>query len=165
MKCEKCGKNVATTHIHTVINGKVTDMHICGYCAKNHGIGRFGHLGLMNLLASVYDDTSINSKENNNTDRCNTCGASFGDIAGSGFIGCPDCYKFFVKQLNPTLKRIHGNSGHIGKIPSSAAPRLNTISKVEQLKRRLAEAIETENFELAATLRDRIREMEGGISK
>ncbi len=165
MKCEKCGRNVATTHIHTVINGKVTDMHLCGYCAKNHGLGRFEHLGLMNLLASVYDDTNLNSKENNDTDRCNNCGASFADIAGCGLIGCPDCYKYFMKQLNPTLKRIHGLGGHIGKIPSSSAPRLNTVSKVEQLKRRLSEAIETENFELAVTLRDRIRELEGGNAK
>jgi len=164
MKCEKCGKNVATTHIHTVINGKVTEMHICGYCAKNHGIGRFEHLGLMNLLASVYDDTSLGSIEKNNSERCTTCGASFADIAGCGLIGCPDCYKFFMKQLNPTLKRIHGNSGHIGKIPSSSAPRLSTVSRVEQLKRRLAKAVETENFELAAALRDRIREIEGGNS-
>lgn len=165
MKCEKCGKNVATTHIHTVINGKVTDMHLCGYCAKNHGVGRFEHLGLMNLLASVYDDSNLNSKENNNFDRCNTCGVSFADIACSGLIGCPDCYKYFAKQLNPTLKRIHGNNGHIGKIPYSSAPRLNNASIVEQLKRRLAEAIKTENFELAATLRDRIREIEKGDEK
>ncbi len=165
MKCEKCGRNVATTHIHTVINGKVTEMHLCGYCAKNHGINRFEHLGLMNLLASVFDDKELNPQAEKSTERCNTCGASFADIAGCGLIGCGDCYKFFSKQLNPTLKRIHGSSGHIGKIPSSSAPRLNTVSRVEQLKRRLSEAIETENFELAATLRDRIREIEGGNAK
>ncbi len=161
MKCEKCGKNPATTHIHTVINGKVTDMHICGYCAANSGINRFEQLGLMNLLATIFDDASLNPKTMEASIKCNTCGATFADIAGCGLIGCPDCYKTFNKQLTSTLKRIHGSSGHIGKIPSSSAPRLNTVSELEMLKSQLQDAINTENFEHAATLRDRIREIEG----
>lgn len=165
MKCEKCGKNVATTHIHSVINGEVTEIHLCGYCAANNGINKFEHLGLMNLLATVFDDSTLNPKSIDNATKCETCGATFADIASCGLIGCPDCYKTFSKQLTPTLRRIHGNTGHIGKIPSSSAPRLSTVSKIDELKRRLQDAIKTENFELAATLRDRIREMEGRGNK
>ena len=162
MKCEKCGKNTATTHIHTVINGHVTDMNLCGYCAANSGLDRFEHLGLMNLLASVFDDNALNPDTEEKEIRCPGCGSTFADIAGSGLLGCEECYTTFYRQLMPTLNRIHGRSPHVGKIPQSSAPRLSPTSRVEQLKKRLDRAVAAENFELAATLRDEIRSIEGG---
>lgn len=161
MKCEKCGVNTATTHIHTVINGKVTDMNLCGYCAANSGLNKFGHMGLINLLASVFDDTSLNPPTAGVETICPDCGASFADIAACGLVGCPNCYRTFYRQLLPTVKRIHGRTNHAGKIPQSSAPRLSDESRVENLKRRMKRAVDAENFELAATLRDQIKELEG----
>ncbi len=161
MKCEKCGVNNATTHIHTVINGKVTDMNLCGYCAANTGLNKYGHMGLINLLASVFDDASLNPKISGDGYRCGGCGATFADIAAGGLVGCPECYRTFYRQLFPTVKRIHGRTNHAGKIPQSSAPRLGKESRIEGLRRQMAKAVETENFELAATLRDEIKEIEG----
>ncbi len=47
------------------------------------------------------------------------------------------------------------------KIPQSSAPRLSDESRVENLKRRMKRAVDAENFELAATLREQIKELEG----
>ena len=33
MKCDRCGKNEATFHYKTNINGRVTEAHLCPDCA------------------------------------------------------------------------------------------------------------------------------------
>ncbi len=162
MKCEKCGKYIATTHIHTVINGRVTDMNLCGYCASGAGLGRFGRLGIMNMMASAFDDEALNPKmPKGYEDVCKQCGASFSDIASKGRMGCAECYKTFYRQLYPTLRRIHGATHHQGKIPLSSSPRLSSTSRIEELKKQLKDAVEVENFELAAKIRDEINLLKG----
>ena len=42
MICQICGKNLATVHYRSVINGKIREIYMCGECAarggKNSGI-------------------------------------------------------------------------------------------------------------------------------
>lgn len=161
MKCEKCGR-LATTHIHSVINGIVTEKHLCGYCAANVNYDKFGTLGVMNLLANVFNDETLNPKLESGSDiKCKNCGATFKDIAESGLIGCYKCYETFNKQLFPTIKRIHGKTRHIGKIPLVSSPRIASTPNISVLKAKLKVAIQNENFEYAAVLRDQIKELEG----
>ncbi len=163
MKCEKCGKYTATTHIHTVIDGRATDMHICGYCASGSGLRRFGSLGIMNMLNSVLDDEAVGMKKSQSYEQtCPQCGITFSEIASSGKLGCAYCYKTFYKKLYPSLRRIHGATHHQGKIPISSSPRLSSTSRIEELKKQLKDAIEVENFELAAKLRDEINLLKEG---
>ena len=37
MKCDRCGKNEATFHYKTNINGRVTEAHLCPDCARAMG--------------------------------------------------------------------------------------------------------------------------------
>ena len=39
MLCQSCGKKTATTHIKTIVNGKLTEYHLCPDCAKQKGYG------------------------------------------------------------------------------------------------------------------------------
>ena len=160
MKCERCGRP-ATTHIHTVINGLVVEKHLCGYCESMIQLNNFGNLGVMNLLASVFSDESLNAKNDITEKRCRGCGSLYSDIASKGLLGCDKCYETFYKQLFPTLKRIHGNTRHFGKIPLNASPRLASVPDASVLKINLKKAVEEENYELAAKLRDQIRALEG----
>ena len=158
MKCEKCGKYTATTHIHTVIGGRATDMHICGYCASGSGLRRFGRLGMMNIMAAALEDDSNDLKKAQGYENaCPQCGITFSEIASSGKLGCADCYKTFYKKLYPSLRRTHGATHHQGKIPISSSPRLSSTSRIDELKKQLKDAVEVENFELAAKLRDEIK--------
>ena len=37
MMCQSCGKKTATTHIKTIVNGKLAEYHLCADCAKQKG--------------------------------------------------------------------------------------------------------------------------------
>ena len=160
MLCEKCGKNNATTHIRSVVNGVVVEKNLCGYCAASEGYGSLGDNSLTQMLASMLGDVlSVGSVAKT---KCPCCSVDFSYIAESGKAGCPECYKTFYEQLLPYLKRVHGSTKHSGKIPNRAP--LAIVEKedtVSSLKSRLASLIAEENFEEAALVRDKIRELEG----
>lgn len=168
MICQSCGKKTATTHIKTIVNGKLTQYHLCAECAREKGYANlFSNWGLdfSNMLGGLIG-SDPHSQE---ILRCEKCGASFEEISKSGKIGCADCYKTFRQKLLPVIQRIHGTTQHKGKVPGGSALRLadprNQImpveeTPVEEKKRLLKKAIEAQEFEQAAILRDEIKELE-----
>jgi protein arginine kinase activator len=93
--------------------------------------------------------------------RCPTCGSTLKDFRDSGRLGCADCYGSFDAHLRDLLRRLHGSSQHVGEryaVPGGAGadPRARLLELKDQLRR----AVDAENFELAAELRDRIKVME-----
>ncbi len=161
MLCQKCGKNTATTHIKTVINGTVSELNLCGYCAAKGGYSGFSKGSISNMLASMLGQT-MQMGEKVPEKNCTCCGMSFSEIAESGKVGCSNCYTEFKKELTPYLKRIHGSVKHNGKIAGS---KLLTVIKEENrldaLKARLAELVAAEKYEEAAVVRDEIKKEEG----
>lgn len=160
MLCDKCGKNVATTHIRSVVNGKKTEKHLCAECAAKEGIGGLGNMGLDSMLASMFGD-ALSPGLSGAQSRCKCCGSTFADIAKNGKAGCPECYKTFYNEFLPYLKRVHGSVNHIGKTPAYTAveehPAADTLS---ELKAELKRLVSEEKFEQAAEVRDKIKEME-----
>lgn len=160
MLCEKCGKNNATTHIRTIVNGVVREINLCGYCAAEEGYTSIGHNSLAGMLASMLGDVvtpQIAAEEV----RCPVCGASFSDIAETGKVGCAECYKTFNRELLPYLKRVHGSTKHSGKIPNRAPLTVMGDSEsIDSLKLELNRLVSEERYEEAAVVRDKIRKME-----
>lgn len=160
MLCEKCGKNHATTHIRSVVNGVVHEKNLCGYCAAKEGYGDITHNSLGEMLASMFGDV-LSSGAKSEQLRCPCCGVTFSDIAESGKAGCSECYKTFYEQLLPYLKRVHGGTHHTGKIPNRAPlmvkPQEETVDSLRSL---LNELVRQEKFEEAAVVRDKIRMLE-----
>lgn len=161
MLCEKCGKNAATTHVKRIINGKVTEHHLCAACAAQQGIGdMFGGLDMGSFWGSLFAEPTLRSAAD--TVRCEGCGKTFREIASSGRAGCPTCYTTFYDRLLPSIQRIHGKTGHVGKIPADAGGAVRRERQLEDLRRQLNEAIAAQEYEKCAGLRDQIRELEGG---
>lgn len=79
-------------------------------------------------------------------------------------MGCPECYSHFVSLLAPLLSRIAHESRHRGlrpPVPSTAEPGApppgEIFREIEDLRRRLRDAVKQENYEEAARIRDEIR--------
>ena len=160
MLCEKCGKNHATTHIRSIVNGVVTEKNLCGYCAATEGYTSLSHNSLGDMLASMFGDV-LTSGSKSATLRCPCCGAAFSDIAESGKVGCSECYKTFYDQLLPYLKRVHGSTKHAGRIPNRAPLVVRPKSEtVEDLRMQLNDLVRQEKFEDAAVVRDKIKKLE-----
>lgn len=165
MLCQNCGKYEATTHVKRIVNGEATEAHLCSDCAKMLGyedvFGGFGNI-FGSFLGSFLGDTGV-STLSARTLQCEKCGSTFNDIVESGKIGCAKCYETFYEKLLPSLQRIHGKTRHEGKIPNKIA--INGDNKkmqIEKLEEELKAAVDAQNYETAATLRDRIKEIKEG---
>ena len=167
MKCQKCGANNANTHVKTVINGEFKEYDLCSDCAKK--------MGYTNVFSDMEDEFSnfLGSFFGNvlpartQATRCEFCGTTYPEIAKTGHVGCAKCYDVFADELYPSIRRIHGNTTHCGK-NSKRAENAKAEKPVEQtkedkikaLKAELDKAVKEQNFEHAAELRDKIKEME-----
>ena len=91
---------------------------------------------------------------------CNFCNTSFNEYKKTGKLGCGKCYSTFRKQLKPIIEGIYGYSEHIGKFPKNEFKDTEIVKTVEQLKEKLNMAIQEEEYEQAAKLRDEILQLE-----
>lgn len=176
MKCQKCGMREATTHIKTVKNGEYAQYELCSQCAKEMGYTNiFSDMEneFSNFLGSFFGNALPARTQ---ATRCENCGSTYNEIAKSGHVGCVECYDTFWEQLMPSIRRMHGNTTHCGKTPhsleytkseenitnASETESVNDVnSQIALLKQSLDKAIKEQNFEEAAKLRDKIRELEG----
>jgi protein arginine kinase activator len=78
----------------------------------------------------------------------------------TGRLGCADCYVAFQSKLRPLLRRIHGSTRHVGKHPVHAEATPSPARALSRLYDDLQRAVEREDFESAAEIRDRIKGLE-----
>ena len=170
MLCQHCNKNEATTHIKRIVNGEATENHLCADCAKSLGyddIFDSFNLRIPSLFSSFFSDTPF-ALPTANTVRCENCGSSFDDIVKGGTVGCAKCYDKFFDKLMPSIQRIHGKVRHAGKTPVmheriESPETVRTPEEIiEEKTALLQKAIEEQNFEEAAILRDEIKSMKEG---
>ena len=157
MLCEKCGKNQATVMYTQIINGQKSSLNICSSCAAQESI--FENFG--SLL-------SFSPREEQIITACPVCKTTLSEFTRSGRVGCGECYKTFRKYADAMLRKIHGTSSHIKGSTQVAKPApkpAKELSELEKLRAELQKAIGNEDFENAAVLRDKIREIEREESK
>ena len=167
MKCQKCGANNANTHVKTIINGEFKEYDLCSECAHKMGYTNvFADMDndFSNLLGSFFGNVLPARTQ---ATRCEFCGSTYSEIAKTGQVGCANCYNLFADQLYPSIRRIHGNTTHCGKNSGRAAAadkkpaEMTKEEKLADMKKQLDAAVKEQNFELAAELRDKIKETEG----
>lgn len=168
MKCQKCKVNDATTQIKRVVNGKYTEYMLCSDCAHEMGFDNVFDTSMPDMFGGLIKSIFGSAlPARSQATRCPVCGSTYGDIKNTGKVGCAACYEIFTTELLPSIKSIHGNTTHAGKSPCDV--KNEEVSKdlptdevtVESLKEKLQKAIDEQNFELAAQLRDEIKEREG----
>lgn len=169
MLCQICNKRPASVHITKIVNGVKNELHICEQCARekegldtNKGFTEFEvPFSFSNILAGLMDFTGTMPYTAQEELRCPKCGYRYEDFKKTGTLGCSQCYEVFGDRLEPLVKRIHGNTQHTGKVPRRAGGTVRIKRDIERLQYELKKAIEEEEYEKAAELRDRIKELEG----
>jgi len=149
-------------HLTEIIDEQMTELHLCEECASQKGAQMESHFGLSDLLAGLADFGKQLETEETAGQKCANCGLTFEDFRKVGRLGCSECYTTFRRSLSTLLKRIHGSTHHLGKSPTGrmTVKTPKARSELTELKHKLQEAVEAEEFETAARLRDQIRELE-----
>ena len=160
MLCDNCGKRKATVHLTEIVNGQATEMHLCEKCAAQKSLELQKSLDIGDVLAGLagMDIDDASAKESKLV--CPGCGLSYEQFKKSGRLGCSQCYRAFDKKIQVLLKRIHGSNHYVGKAPSAISRKQDKDSKVQDLKMQLEKAIQLEDYEKAAELRDEIKKLE-----
>ncbi|MFZ5591120.1 MAG: UvrB/UvrC motif-containing protein [Bacillota bacterium] len=166
MECERCKQRPATIHFTEIINGNKRTLRLCEVCAREVQAESFSfipQMNLHNLLASMFHPHLAAQSQQpavNQGLKCERCGLSEAQFARQGLLGCSECYRVFAGRLEDVFRRLHGNTGHIGKVPERTGGKVRLLKEIERLKKQLKEAVEREEFERAAALRDLIRDKE-----
>jgi len=170
MQCTECNKRPATLYYTQIINGEKTEVQVCEVCAQQKGYptGANESFSLHELLTGLFNVTSPNLDmqkdslfEQVTEITCDNCNLSFADFQRIGKFGCAHCYSSFKPKLNSIFRRVHsGNSRHQGKIPKRKGSSLHLKKELAMYREYLQQLINEENFEEAAIIRDRIRELE-----
>lgn len=155
MLCEYCGKNEATTVLKHTVNGESHTIHICSSCANSMLFNNFfTDFSIPNLFAKNMSPMTKVQKV------CEQCGTSLEEIQKTGKIGCAHCYETFAGELARSIEKVHGKSNHIGKVPKSAKGTIKIKNMLTEYKMELNRLIAEQEFEQAAVLRDKIRQLE-----
>lgn len=163
MQCDHCGERPAAIHLTQIVNNSVTTLHLCEVCAAEKGVqtgATVAKFPLSDFLASMGKGAAGSLPAVTDEDPCAFCGATLKDFREAGRLGCPHCYASFEPHLRDLLRRLHGSSQHVGEVylaPHAAAEATIPPNGLGELRDQLRRAVEAENFELAAELRDRIR--------
>ena len=164
MSCEQCHEREAVIHLTQIVNEQVTTVHLCERCAADKGVESPASLPktpLGTFLAAMGQELPESAPAPRSGENCPRCGGSLQDFRESGRLGCSDCYRAFETPLRDLLRRLHGSTHHMGERYSDReAPAPAERRQAAELREQLRLAVETENFELAAELRDRLRVLE-----
>ncbi|MBN1344422.1 MAG: UvrB/UvrC motif-containing protein [Phycisphaerae bacterium] len=161
MLCQRCGKNPATVHLTDIVKNEKHEKHLCDQCAQNENITVKSHTPINEMLASFVMEQS-RARELAEL-KCQECGNTFVEFRNNGLLGCPNDYDAFEEALLPLLERAHGEGAthHVGKAPGERTSEADQRRReLMRLRQQLSDAVEREEYEVAARLRDQIKTQE-----
>ena len=169
MLCQDCKKREAHVHMTQIVNNDKTTLSLCKECAAARGF----HSPLDNMpfpLADILAGLSEEIKgtfktESDEKITCSGCGLTFEQFTEQGRFGCGECYNAFRSRLEHIMRKIHGASLHRGSLPNFVTVNDETdpsskpisVKEEERLETELTKAIDAEDFERAAELRDKLK--------
>lgn len=164
MLCQRCNEKEASVHLTKIVNGEKTELFLCKECAEETGQISFDSsdsFSFQNLLAGLLKpqlgETSLSRREDELV--CENCGLTYSEFSQEGLTGCSECYNTFGSRLDPLVKRIHGSTEHQGKVPQRRGGDLRIKKEINDLKSEMQQAVDREEFEQAAEIRDKIKDL------
>ncbi|MFA5239677.1 MAG: UvrB/UvrC motif-containing protein [Phycisphaerae bacterium] len=162
MQCQICQKKEATIHLTEITDGQRSEMHLCEHCAQEEGIAVKSQLSINELLSGLLatqpaDDDLLGDPEQELS--CPHCGITLTQFTKEATLGCPYDYEVFEKSLQPLIEKAHnGKTVHRGKVPSKTPKDTKKQIELTSLRQQLDSAVQSEDYELAAKLRDEINQ-------
>lgn len=163
MQCQLCKQNTATIHLTEIVDGLRNETHLCEGCAQKQGVAIKAQIPLNELLGSLLaaQPEKAAAAEQPPEQSCPRCGMTFEKFRQSSLLGCPYDYEVFDKQLTPLIEKSHaGRTEHRGKIPARTPADERKQLELLRLRQELDAALKGEDYESAAEIRDKIKELQ-----
>jgi len=163
MQCEKCNKYRATVHLTEIVEGKRSELHLCEACAQKEGVVVKTQPQLSELLNALLSAQKDGGQTPTAADKltCPQCGTTFKQFRDEYLLGCPYDYEVFAEPLRVLIEKHQGGATrHCGKVPSRGHAGAKRQAELMSLRTRLEKAVKDEDYETAARLRDRIKQLE-----
>ena len=184
--CDVCQSRDAEVFLTQIVEGKMQKVNLCKECSKDRGVDDPTGFALTELLAGLGTSTETEPDKaaahaqpqppligeqigsssgpsmaltTTSATKCPVCGFSQADFKKTGRLGCSTCYLTFSDSLGNLLKAMHKGTNHTGKMPANMARRREIAEKLKAMQEELKKAVESENYESAATLRDQIKKL------
>jgi protein arginine kinase activator len=158
MMCENCKKRQATIHLTEIINDSKKEVHLCENCAEKQGVIK-QQMSVADFLAGLAG-TGAAARQKLPDIRCPQCGLTLAEFQSVGRFGCAEDYTAFRDRIMPLIEKIHDAIQHVGKTPTRAGRGVQLEKRLRHLQAELRRAVEREQYEDAARLRDEIRRLE-----
>ncbi|MEQ8819756.1 MAG: UvrB/UvrC motif-containing protein [Sumerlaeia bacterium] len=171
-KCERCGKDDAVVKLTRIENGQVFSVVLCQSCAAEQSpiqkkIYQKQSTSIDSLLKELLKGqhaaviSEAEAAEHFDIAPCPKCGLEFASYKSTYMLGCPECYIAFAEHLEDDLKKMHHATRHVGSgPPGSSEDLVREQRRIEELREELKTAVEMEDYEHAARLRDEIERTE-----
>jgi len=160
MKCECCKQTEATIHLTQVIDGEVKKLNLCQDCAQENGIDLNSPISITDVLLGLGNPQGDGQTKTDLSEfdlSCSRCQMTRAEFKKRARLGCPECYKAFMGELNAITQAMHHSRQHVGKIPARQGNEARITAQVAALQKDIETAIAKEEYEVAANLRDKIR--------
>ncbi len=164
MRCQRCKKKDATVHMTEISGGEKSEIHLCEQCSREEGVTLKSQVSLADFLAGLIKAPASKEAAKLASMKCPDCGIDYAEFQSKGRFGCARDYDVFARLVEPLVEKIHGGTEHVGKSPLLSASRESARMRLVSLRKQLKLAVDEENYELAAQLRDEIRKHEGGFN-
>jgi len=160
MLCSVCQEREATVHLTQIAGEKMQKVDLCEECARAKGVNDPAAFSFADVLLGLGASDEVEKAAGGREAACPECGFAHADFKKTGRLGCPACYDHFARGLEGLLKSMHKGVRHVGKVPRrflQLKKAQDASQRIKTLQRKLSKAVEAEQFELAAELRDEIR--------
>lgn len=154
MICKACNKRAAIYHLISIYKNELIETHLCEECYKSSGISPASS-NTINNYNSILDALVGKDIEKELQEKyCSKCGTSLVEFRHSGVLGCSYCYNIFqdeIKKKYP-VKEHYRDSG---------LKTIDDLQLIKVLNDELKKALQDEQYERAAIIRDKLRKYTG----
>lgn len=162
MICDICKQNEALISVEQISDGVKKNMYLCNECAAKFGFAAFSEnidISVKNIFRK-YEFNKQLEQQQQTSPVCPHCGQKLFDIRFKHKIGCANCFMTFQNEIAEILKQKKKDLQYTGAIQKAKVIGFEEKITAAGLKQALQKAIEAEEYERAALLRDELKALE-----
>lgn len=159
MICDICKLNEAAVSVEQVADGVTKNIYLCRSCSQRLGFGMFSE-NIDISITKLFNRHDFDNNEIKASAQCPNCGKSLQDIEFKHKIGCENCFLFFKYEIMGILGQKKENLQYSGSIPDLPPVFFTEKQNASDLRKKLIRAVEIEDYETAAALRDELKALE-----